>query len=223
MTRSLYLIPAFASLITLGACSSFEDRYQASLPGEQRHPIEVSTDVAVLDVATDSRGALTSRSRSEIDLFMRGYKAEGNGVLEIHTTGGSTEIAATQIRDLALVNGISANKLTRRSYAAQPGSNTAIRIAFARYVATVPSCTEQDWSEDIGKTWDNTPYASFGCATQMNVAAQVSDPRDVLTARPMDAASADRRGTIFDKYEKGQKTGAENESDNDSEVSTVAK
>ena len=177
----------------------------------------------MLEVATDSRGAMTARARSDVDMFMRSFQADGSGVLEVQTSSGAADVASTQIRDLARLNGIPANKLTRRSFSPQAGSSAIVRLAFARYVASVPTCADQDWSEDLGKTWDNTPYKSFGCSVQVNIAAQVADPRDLVASKPMDAASADRRGTIFDKYEKGQKTASENEAKEDSTVSSIAK
>jgi pilus assembly protein CpaD len=53
------------------------------------------------------------------------------------------------------------------------------------------------------------PPPNFGCATQHNLAAMVADPRDLVAPRRVDAADAQRRMTVLDKYRKGQTTPAE--------------
>ena len=49
-------------------------------------------------------------------------------------------------------------------------------------------------------------YHNFGCSTQSNIAAMVSNPADLLGPRSMTPSSADRRDTVYDKYVKGQPT-----------------
>lgn len=193
--------------LALTACSSFEQRYQASLPVEQRLPIEVSTEVSSLDLEVDGRGRLTPRSQAEVGRFLNSYKRDGSGALEIQVAqGGSlSPVAESQIRDMASIYGIPRDRVAVRSYAAAAGG-AAVRVAFASYVARVPACENQDWSENLQMTWDNTPYPSFGCATQINTAAMVGDPRDLLDARPMDPATAERRDVVIDKYQKGETT-----------------
>jgi pilus assembly protein CpaD len=204
MNRIAHLLPALAVALSAGACQSFDERYQASLPVDQRLPFQVSTEVALLDVQTDGRGRLTGQSQVEVERFLRAYKTDGSGALEIQTAGGSRATAAEgQIRDIASISGIPRNRIALTSYAATPGQ-PGLRLAFARYTASVPACDVMDWSQDLDVTVNNTAYPSFGCATQKNIAAMAADPRDLVEARPMDEASAERRSVKTDKYEKGE-------------------
>lgn len=207
MTRIAHAIPALILALAAGACQSYEERYQASLPTEQRLPFQVSTEVALLDVQTDGRGRLTGQSQIDVERFLRAYKTDGAGALEIQTAGGSRATAAAegQIRDLASISGIPRSHVALTSYRPEPGGG-GLRLAFARYMASVPACDYLDWSQDLSVTANNTPYPSFGCATQKNIAAMAADPRDLVEARPMDDASAERRSAKTDKYEKGEST-----------------
>jgi pilus assembly protein CpaD len=199
-----HVLPALVLTLFAGACQSFEERYQASLPVDQRLPIEVSTEVALLDVQTDGRGRLTSQSQIEVERFLRAYKTDGAGALEIQTAGNSRAAAEGQIRDMASINGIPRSHVALTGYRPDPGTSGGLRLAFARYTASVPACEVQDWSEDLDITVNNTPYPMFGCATQQNIAAMAADPRDLAEMRPMDPSSAERRTTKTEKYEKGE-------------------
>ena len=44
-----------------------------------------------------------------------------------------------------------------------------------------------------------------------NLAAQIADPRDIISPRPMTPADAGRRAVVFDNYRAGQPTSAPQE------------
>lgn len=206
MIRTTRTLPLLALTLFAGACQSFDERYEASLPTDQRLPFQVATEVSLLDVQTDGRGRLTAQSQTDVERFLRSYKTDGSGALEIQSAGGGrqTAVAEAQIRDMASIYGIPRSHVALTGYTPQPGTGGTLRLAFARYTASVPACDVQDWSQDLSVSVNNTTYPSFGCATQTNIAAMAADPRDLLEARPMDPASAERRSVIADKYEKGE-------------------
>lgn len=222
MIRKAHVLPALVLTLFAGGCQSYEERYQASLPVEQRLPIQVSTEVALLDVQTDGRGRLTGQSQVEVERFLRAYKTDGAGALEIQTAGSSRTAAEGQIRDLASINGIPRSHVALTGYRPDPGAPAGLRLAFARYTASVPACEVMDWSQDLDITVNNTPYPSFGCATQQNIAAMAADPRDLLEARPMDEGSAERRGVKTEKYEKGESPSSARTSGDSGKLAPVA-
>ncbi|MFO1237004.1 MAG: CpaD family pilus assembly protein [Alphaproteobacteria bacterium] len=210
MTRLSSSILALPLLAALGACSSsFEDRYQAALPVEQRLPFEISSQVTAVSVATDSRGRLTPQAQSEVAGLLQAYKSDGSGVIQIQLASGGRSAAQAEgeIRDLAAIYGIPRSNISVTGMPADAGGAT-VRVAYARYVASVPGCENPDWSENLAMTWDNSTYPNFGCSMQKNMAAMAADPRDLLRARPMDTASAERRDTRVGKYEKGESPSA---------------
>lgn len=207
MTSIKSVVFAVPLALVAGACSSsFEERYHAALPIDQRHPIEVKSEVALLNVSTDGSGRLTPQSRQQIVGFLANYRADGSGAIEIQTAVGGRAAAQTEgeIRDLAAAYGIPRSTIRVTGYTPEQGSYATTRLAYARYVASVPSCENADWSQNLSMTWDNTTYPTLGCSMQQNVAAMAANPRDLAEARPMDASdSAARRDVIMDKYEKG--------------------
>lgn len=223
MTSTAHALPALAFALLAGACQSYGERYEASLPVEQRLPFQVGAEVALLDVQTDGRGRLTGASYAEVETFLRRYKSDGVGALQIQTYAGGRQYAAAegQIRDLASNYGIPRSSIAVTGYSGEARTSGGLRLAFASYVASVPGCDSyQDWSQDLSVTVNNTPYPSFGCATQQNIAAMAADPRDLIEARPMDPRDSTRRGTVVDKYRKGEETGTQSSSD-EAQVSDV--
>lgn len=209
------------------ACtSSFEERYHAALPVDQRLPIEVSSEVALLNVSTDGAGRLSPQSREQVAAFLGGYRADGSGAVEIQTAVGGRAAAQTEgeIREIAAIYGIPRNVFRVTGYAPEKGARTTTRLAYARYVASVPSCRNKDWSENLSTNWDNKTYPTFGCSLQENLAAMAADPRDLVQAKPMDAASASasRRDTVMDKYEKGESTGGNRTAGDSGKVADVS-
>jgi len=211
MTSLKSALLAIPLALAAGACSSsFEDRYQAALPVDQRLPIEVKSEVALLNIATDGKGRLSPQSRQQVAGFFSAYRGDSSGAIEIQTAAGGRAAAQTEgeIRDLAAAYGIPGNYIKVAGYAPEAGARTTTRLAYVRYVASVPGCKNKDWSQNLSMTWDNTPYPTFGCSIQENVAAMVANPRDLVEPQPMDAATAstERRDTIMGKYEKGDAT-----------------
>jgi pilus assembly protein CpaD len=62
----------------------------------------------------------------------------------------------------------------------------------------------------------------FGCSVQQNIAAMVSDPRDLVTPRGMDPSDPTRRQTVLSTYEKGQTTQAQQTQKQSASVSDVS-
>ena len=212
MTSFKSAVLAAPLALIAGACSSsFEDRYHAALPIEQRHPIEVKSEVALLNVSTDGSGRLSPQARQQVAGFFNAYRADGSGAIEIQTAVGGRAAAQTEgeIRSIAAIYGIPGGNITVSGYQPDANSRTNTRLAYARYVASVPSCKNADWSQNLSMTWDNSTYPTFGCSMQQNVAAMAANPRDLIEAQPMDAtASSERRDTIMGKYEKGESPSA---------------
>lgn len=207
MTRPLFPLLALPLALAAAACSSsFDDRYQAALPLDQRLPIEVTTKVELQDIQTDGGGRLTPQGQQDAAAFMAAYKRDGAGSIEIQVgRGGRLGAAAeSQLREMAQVYGIPARNIRLANYVPEPGSTATTRLAFGRYTASVPACENADWSQNLSMTWDNSTYPSFGCATQQNVAAMVADPRDLIRPHAIEPGSAERRDVVNGHYVKGE-------------------
>lgn len=227
MTSFRSAVLAIPMALAASACSSsFEDRYHAALPVDQRLPIEVKSEVALLNVATDSKGRLSPQARQQVAGFFNAYRADGSGAIEIQTAVGGRAAAQTEgeIRDIAAIYGVPGSYITVAGYAPEAGARTSTRLAYARYVASVPGCQNKDWSQNLSMTWDNTTYPTFGCSIQENTAAMAANPRDLIEARPTDTATAstERRDVLVGKYEKGESPSSARTAGDSGKVADVA-
>jgi pilus assembly protein CpaD len=200
--KALRLLP-LGLLIGLGACSSFEERRLAAQNIDKRIPITLAQDTAVLDVRM-AGGGLAQEDANRVLAFLQQYRAAGYGAVAVQTEGGRADRAVAQVADLAVVAGLSRG-IVRAASGAAP--NGGVRLSYVRAVAHVEPCQE-NWNKNLASNYENTPYPALGCATQTNMAAQVSDPRDFESPRAMDPSSAARRATVHGKYVEGEATAA---------------
>ena len=184
---------------------------------EQRHPILVSQQPATLNlrVATSADG-LTPMQRARVLEFAGRSKASdaGNSRIVISAPGGSpNESAAMQAADearhLMIESGYSETSIAVEAYHAD-GRDAPLRLSYMRYVAEAPDCGK-DWSENLARTYQNTPYPNMGCAGQRNLAVMVANPADLLGPRTMTSREANRRDDMYAKYVKGEQIGAKSE------------
>lgn len=185
---------------------------------EQRHPILVSQQPAVLNlhVAAGSEGLTPSQRGRLMDFIDRQRVNDaGNSRFVISAPAGSANEgaamdAASDARRLMLGGGYSETAISSEAYHAT-GRDAPLRISYLRYVAEGPECG-RDWSENLARTYQNTPYPNFGCSSQRNLAAMVSNPADLLGPRTMTPSDANRRTKTYEKYVKGETIGASAES-----------
>lgn len=106
--------------------------------------------------------------------------------------------------------------------AASGNPPAALVFSYTRYVATVKrECG--DWEDTMDSNHDNHPWTNFGCAQQHNLAAMVSDPRDLEQPRPSTPIDVDRRTVVIKAYREGKKTTSERVMEEKGTLSEVAK
>jgi pilus assembly protein CpaD len=96
-----------------------------------------------------------------------------------------------------------------------------VDVNYITYSARTDSCG--DWSENLAFTAENVTPKNFGCSVQHNVAAMVSDPRDLIVPRGFDTGDGNRAATIIDNYEQGKPTSAQKTPDQSGAISDVNK
>jgi pilus assembly protein CpaD len=190
-----------------------------TVDARQRHPIMVSEQPANLTVRV-ARGAsgLSPQQRAQVYDFVNRYSARdvGNARIIIGVPSGSAnEIAAmhalADLRELVRTVGIAEANVMVQAYRADGNREPPIRMSYTRFVAEAPDCGH--WPTNLGEDPRNLPYPNFGCATQRNLAAQVSNPADLLGPRTMQPGSAERRDTIWNSYVKGESTVAKKDNE----------
>jgi pilus assembly protein CpaD len=211
---------AAVSVLALGlaGCRTLDDPGQpvgfSLVDPAQRHPILVSQQPSSMSVrVARSAAGLSPQQRAQVAEFVARYRAgdAGNSKLIISApSGAANEVASMQavqeIRELMSEHGFAESAVGVEAYHEERDSQPPIRISYLRYVAEGPECGK--WTSNLAFEPYNLPHPNLGCANQRNFAAMVANPADLLGPRSMSARSSERRDAAWDKYVKGEVTGA---------------
>ena len=177
------------------------------------------------DMPVDPRdNGLTWEQEGMLAAIATEYKVRGHGPLVIsYPQGAANEDAAigaiAASRTYLYEQGLDWRQITGGAYDARQQGNAAVIFTFTRYRAVAPDC-QQGW-EDLRPSFDNHHNERFGCALAVNLAAMISDPRDLIAPRNMDPSDAGRRQTILDHYRAGESTTSERSDHESGTVSSV--
>jgi pilus assembly protein CpaD len=151
---------------------------------------------------------MTPDDAVKFDAFLTDYRAHGNGSLGISVPDGpASRTAITFFAERAAATGISRDKILVSTHEVANGDRR-VDVSYIGYTAHAETCGN-DWSENLAFTADNLTPRNFGCSVQHNIAAMVSDPRDLLGPGGMGPVDSARRATVMDHYEKGEITQAD--------------
>lgn len=216
----LFLIASAAALTT--ACTGVWNGPEQAMTVAEEHPISVDTQVVTLtlDVAPGA-GGLTSQDKARIRAFADSYLVSGHGPVTLTApVGGGAEGAgaamAAEARAYLSEVGVDYASISGSSYVAGQSGPRQIIISYTHYVATPSACGV--WSGMRARDYSNLRSPNFGCATQNNLAAMVSDPRDLI--QPADTTSADATARIraMRAYRDGQVTSSATDGEIQAEI-----
>jgi len=134
--------------------------------------------------------------------------------------GPPSRAAITHLAERAAATGIPRDKILVSTHDVANG-DYRVDVSFIAYKARARECGD-DWSENLAFSADNLTNKNFGCSIQRNIAAMVSDPRDLLGPRRFDPADANRAATVIGNYQQGKPTAAEKTDDQSGAVSEVS-
>ena len=206
---------SIALLAPLCGCGSTDRIVPASITADDyhvRHPIVIAEAKTVLDVFPSmAQGKLDRHSAKQVFAFAEQYRDTGHGpVLVLLPRGGHDGNYRRLLADIqtTLSAGGARSGVEVSSYpVSDPGLASPIRLSFTGVKAKVADQCGQ-WPSDLGSGssidgWENKSYWNFGCATQQMIAAQASDPRDLVTPRGEEPADTIIRERGIDSIRKG--------------------
>jgi pilus assembly protein CpaD len=208
-------LPLFLlGLSALGACASVPVPEEPPVAtSADRHRIQVTQTAERLELAVSPGDvSLDGAERAQVRTFASGYLRLGHGALVLSTPSGganaeAASVVAADARRALVDSGVSYAAVAGSTYDASGSPDAPIVLSFARYEAQAPECAPL-WEQDLAHQSNNQPWASFGCATQANLAALVEDPADLLRPRAEDPRDSGRRDTVMEAYRDGQPTHA---------------
>jgi len=176
-----------------------------------RHPIVLAETPRTLDLfpAPDARG-LDQHSAAEVRDFARAYRLAGHGPITVLVPSRNQALARNEIEGIrrTLAAAAVTAPLEVTTYpVVNPALASPIRLSFVGMKAKVANkCGE--WPNDLAsgsslEGWENKPYWNFGCATQSALAAQIADPRDLVSPSGEEPADTIVRSRAIAAMRKG--------------------
>jgi pilus assembly protein CpaD len=209
-----------AAVLLAGSCAAPMNQDTLSNDGAVNHPITVEARYTAIELPFSAPAAgLLPEDAARLDEFVARYLERGTGALSISAPAGRDASAAISYFGERLASlGVARSRILVGTHDAASGKQ-GVEIGYMGYVARTDSCG--DWSKDLSNTAANQSAPNFGCAVQHNIAAMVSDPRDLVQPQPMTDSDATRRAAMLGKYEKGNVTAADKSGDQSVKVSGV--
>jgi pilus assembly protein CpaD len=188
---------AITAITGCGESARVSDEFHPRLTDPlRRHPIVMVAETATLDLAgaTGDKG-LEARAFIETTRFVRNFRHEGRGTLNIAVPRGSGSGISRRVhhvRNIAWRNGVPPERIRVVSRRGHGG----VTLSYDRIAAVGPTCG--DWSEDVTRNRQNLPYPNYGCAHQRNLAAMTANPTDLVvpaaeTPRGSDTRASDNK------------------------------
>ncbi|MGI9399813.1 MAG: CpaD family pilus assembly protein [Rhizobiaceae bacterium] len=205
MSLAILLVAGMAS-----GCGYLHDQtVVGTVPDDYRtrHPIVVRESETTQDIIVSVNAKkLSLRDKNLVREIASKYRRAGAREMAVLIPSGSANQAAAQrlayqATSVLKHNGVPAGNIRILHYQATDlGDAATIRLAFGSTVAEVPSQCGQ-WQEDLLHTTENRNYYNFGCATQKNLAAMVSNPADLVGPQAESEIDATRRTNVINDWQ----------------------
>jgi len=192
---------------------------------QDRHAITVRQTRSLIEIPIPPhKFALSYEEIDALTALAAEYRDAGHGpiIIALPVGGGNDEAAVingAEVRDVLYAQGLPYRMIQGTAYAAQGRADAPLVVMVDRYVAEASEC-HQAW-DNFADTWRGRNTRNFGCATQANLAALITDPGDLLGLRPQDPADARRRAGVIDGYRSGEPTVTTRSADESVAVSTA--
>jgi len=223
LAPSLRIAVAALLTVSLAGCKTLENQtrvagWELTSPTE-RHPILVSQQPETLTIAVP-RGAngLSASQRADVMSFAQSARMTdaGNTRLVIQApSGSSNETAAiAAVHDAGALlkeTGFTESNINIEPFDASGQSSPPVKLSFLRFVAEGPECRK--FPTNLAHEPRNLPAPNHGCNAQKNLAAMVLNPSDLLGPRKSESRTAERRLETWQKYIKGEASGADKSAD----------
>ena len=212
------------SLAALAACASAGPKglpQAAALPTEHfTAKVEEVPDQVALAIHPEG---ISVTQQAALAAFVGQWREAGSGPVTVRSPGDGPAAEQAKSMGYAVQSqlqalGVPPDRIQLTAY--QAGDDRApLLVSFPRLTAQVPDCSG-GW-DNLTSTIGNEPYKHFGCALTANIAAQVADPRDLVS--PPDLAPADnvRRQLVLSKYRDGKVTASDKDIQASGAVSTA--
>ncbi|MCB1490840.1 MAG: CpaD family pilus assembly protein [Rhodobiaceae bacterium] len=217
--------------LALAGCNAHDRGVTNAIPltsVEDRHPILQPGEMSVFDMPIDRlEGRMSTRERTNLEVYLQGYRENGAGPLFIAMPQGTpNENAAVrrvgEVRKVAYQVGVPEDSIVFEPYTPYAGAHGfPVTLRYQVYKMVVPECGAI--TQDLAFNPGNRPYDNFGCAGQHNLAVMVADPNDLRRPHKEEPRYAPERNRVLEKYGKGELTASQNNQQAGGEIADAGK
>ncbi len=190
-------------VLAVSGCASVSGTIDAPMTPLSRYSLQAEPGLDRIALAVHEQGLSSNQRTALRDLAAR-YGASGAGQVRIESPSGDDPAAVSQayaMRAFLQASGVPEDRIQMAAYNA-PDPRAPVLAGFETIRAQVPDCSAE--ARNMAARFSNQSSAGFGCAITANMAAQITDPRDILGARPMTPADSGRAAVVFNNYRRGQ-------------------
>lgn len=198
-TAKLVLLVGVAAL-SLSACAG--PYVPTKWAEEEAKVIEVRahTQTVRLSISNDT-GTVTDQGLESLYQAVQKIGQPGSAEAVISPERNDYQLAVAEVRAMLTNQGLDVRNIEIDT--ANAGNlGTAMEVSLIGYTATVSACP--NWTYPNALTTVTSDVSNFGCATMMNLASSVSDPRDLAQGRPLGRASGVSAVAAITRYNKGE-------------------
>lgn len=212
------------ALASLAACAATDPKASltaAKLPTEKfSAQVEEAPDQVALGVHAEG---LSANQQTAIADFVGRWREAGGGVIVVKAPADVADADQAKSMSYAVQSqlqalGVPSERIQLAAYASG-GGRAPILASFQKLTAQGPDCSG-GW-DNLTSTNSNEPYKHFGCALTANLAAQVADPRDLVSPPGLAPADNTRRQIVLGKYRDGKVTASDKDNQASGAVSTA--
>ncbi|MGB6230380.1 MAG: CpaD family pilus assembly lipoprotein [Litorimonas sp.] len=178
-------------------------------PTHRLNPVKVAESVERMELYSRPDGLkLSARDEHAVAAFLQDYAVRGSGPLYVNRPsaalggGGVVQTDALVTRLMAEV-GVPPSAAQSGVYHSRPNDPAPVVLSYRTLRTVVQDCSH---ISDLTQTFTNGVTPEFGCAASANLAAMISDPRQLIEPYPSDFPNAQRRQVVYDNYIQGTAT-----------------
>ncbi|HZV84332.1 MAG TPA: CpaD family pilus assembly protein [Brevundimonas sp.] len=199
----LTCLAAGSAALGLSGCAASMAGDPAPLTPTGRYMLQVEPGLDRIALAVREDGLSGAQYAAVSDLAAR-FGAAGATYVRIEAPAGDDPVASAHAYAVGAAlerAGVPAGRIRMAGYTA-PDPRAPVLVGFETLRAHVPNCSLQPRTMTLSAS--NQSSANFGCAVTANMAAQITNPRDILGAQPMTPADSGRAAVVFNAYRRGQ-------------------
>jgi pilus assembly protein CpaD len=205
-----------AAALAVAACASGPTT-QPLTPLSQ-YVLQVQPGVDRIALAVHEQG-LSANQHAALQTLVGRFAEARADVLTVEAPSGDDPVAAGQayaIRDALQAMGVPGEMIQVVGYHA-PSPRAPVLAGFQTVHAYIPDCAAEPRRME-GRA-SNAATGGFGCSVTANMAAQIADPRDIVSPRAFEPGDSGRSAVVFARYRQGQPTAAPQEAMVDGRIS----